>query len=264
MRIRIPLFEFEDLPWFPATVREGMTDYLRFVFETLNLYRSVIPILYKALEDSGTVRIVDLCSGSGGPLWKIAREVRQRYGKPVTVTFTDLFPVSGLNPEKIGYESAVYQYYTHSVNAAEVPEELTGLRTIFSGFHHFDDDVGVKVLQNAVDSGAGIAIFDGGGNRFLMALGILLFHIPAMLLCSPLIRPFRASRLIFTYLVPLIPLCTVWDGLVSVNRLRSPERIMELAKMTQAENYTWSAGELPGVSGLSITYLIGTPSGKDV
>ena len=31
MRLRLRLFEFEDLAWFPAIIRAGMMDYLRFM-----------------------------------------------------------------------------------------------------------------------------------------------------------------------------------------------------------------------------------------
>ena len=42
------LFEFEDLSWFPDVIREGMTDYLRFIFTIGNLYKPIMPVLEDA------------------------------------------------------------------------------------------------------------------------------------------------------------------------------------------------------------------------
>jgi hypothetical protein len=47
---RLHLFEFEDQPWFPRIVRDGMTDYLKFVANRFDFYKSVIPILAKGLQ----------------------------------------------------------------------------------------------------------------------------------------------------------------------------------------------------------------------
>ena len=63
---RLHLFEFEDQPWFPRVIRDGMTDYLKFVANRCDFYKSVIPILAKGLHKSGSNTIVDLASGAGG------------------------------------------------------------------------------------------------------------------------------------------------------------------------------------------------------
>jgi len=66
MRLRLRLFEFEDLPWFPAVIRAGMMDYLRFMISALGTYRPITPLLAEGLRRTGHTHIVELGAGAGG------------------------------------------------------------------------------------------------------------------------------------------------------------------------------------------------------
>ena len=44
---RLQLFEFEDQPWFTGIIRDGMTDYLKFVANQFDFYKSIVPLLEK-------------------------------------------------------------------------------------------------------------------------------------------------------------------------------------------------------------------------
>jgi len=52
-------------------------------------------------------------------------------------------------------------------------------------------------------------------------LGVLsMLGVPlAVLALMPLARPFRWAYLVFTYLIPLLPLIVLWDGIVSMLRI---------------------------------------------
>ena len=76
--------------------------------------------------------------------------------------------------------------------------------------------------------------------------------------CTPLIRPFRWSRLLWTYLIPIIPLVLLFDGVVSCLRTYRPQELREIVENLTAIAYQWEMGEHSGASGkLAITYLIG-------
>ena len=51
-------------------------------------------------------------------------------------------------------------FYPGFVDAASLPRELSGFRTIFTSFHHFTPDEAVAILQNAADDGQGIGVFE--------------------------------------------------------------------------------------------------------
>ena len=147
-----------------------------------------------------------------------------------------------------------------SIDAKNVPEDLKGLRTMFSAIHHFDPDTIIKILKNSVEHNAGICFFDGGDKNIFTILGIIMFHPIAFLLCTPFFKPFKFSRLFFTYVIPLIPLTTVWDGCISILRLYSPNELLGFAKQVENNNYLWKSGKVRNKLGMNITYLIGYPN----
>ncbi|KXK44283.1 MAG: hypothetical protein UZ05_CHB002002679 [Chlorobi bacterium OLB5] len=70
-------------------------------------------------------------------------------------------------------------------------------------------------------------------------------------------KPFRLSRLFFTYIIPLIPFATTWDGIVSVLRMYSAVELMKMAKENSSNDYKWKTGILKNKLGTGITYLTG-------
>ena len=255
-------FEFEDQPWFPRFIRDSMTDYLRFLFRKLNLYKPVLPVLKDALTKSNSNHILDLCSGSGGAVEVIYQNLKHSYNQEIIITLSDLFP-SELTYEYLskGTQGGI-SYISTPIDAASVPPGLEGFRTIFSGFHHFEKEKAKEVLKNAVDASQGIAIFDGGNRSFWMIFLIIIAHPILLFLCTPFFKPFRLSRMIFTYLIPLIPFCAIWDGVISIIRLYSPDEMLQLAHETDNSQYTWISGKVRNKFGMSIAYLAGYPMDK--
>lgn len=262
MKIKNHIFEFEDLTWFPDTIRESMTDYLRYLITTLNFYQPIIPLIIKGLNQSNSNQIIDLCSGGGGAIEKIQNNLEEQSDIKLKIILTDKFPnknafefISAKTKGRISFSHA-------SVDASDVPANLKGFRTIFSGFHHFNSHYAKSVLKNAVDVKCGIGIFDGGNKNIFAVLAILIFHPIFFLLFTPLFKPFRISRILFTYLIPIIPLCTMWDGVVSIIRFYKPNELLKIALEVDNENYFWEAGKKRSNFGLNVTYLIGYPLTK--
>jgi hypothetical protein len=255
----IRLFEFEDLAWFPGVIRESMTDYLRYLITKSGFYRPVVPLIIEGMKKLQTNRIIDLCSGGGGAIEQLRNELKQLSEAEIQIILTDLYP----NKEAYEYLSertgGGISFLDESVDAASVPLKLKGFRTIFSGFHHFDKSTAKAVLKNAVDSGSGIGIFDGGDKHILAVLVILIVHPLAFLIFTPFFRPLRFSRLFFTYIIPVIPFCTIWDGIVSIMRLYKPDELIQIAREVEPDSYYWSAGNKKSRFGLHVTFLTGYP-----
>ncbi len=83
-----------------------------------------------------------------------------------------------------------------------------------------------------------------------------------VLLVTPFIRPFRLSRLFWTYLIPIVPLYVLWDGAVSWLRTYSPQELQELVDGLDFNDYVWEIGREAAFPRPSITYLIGYPRSK--
>jgi hypothetical protein len=252
-------FEFEDQKWFPEMFRDWMTGYLRFLFVTFKLYQPVLPLLKEALVKSKTNQILDLCSGSGGAMESIYENLKHTSKLNIQIYLSDLYPnVLYYKHLEIKTNKGI-SYISKPVDAINVPSEAKGFRTIFSGFHHFDRKTAKMVLLNAVEARCGIGIFDGGNKSVWMILLIIIIHPLLLFLCTPFFRPFSISRLLFTYLIPVIPFCTVWDGVFSIIRLYKPDELLQMALEVESENYTWISGKVRNKFGMSIAFLIGYP-----
>ena len=134
-----------------------------------------------------------------------------------------------------------------------------GFRTLFTALHHFRPTAARAILADAVRRGCGIGIFEVTERRILTLLGMLVLPV-FVLLATPFIRPFRWSRLLLTYLLPLVPLAVWFDGTVSCLRSYTPAELEALAAGV-GEGYDWEAGTLAAPPFVTrVTYLIGTPT----
>ena len=253
-------FEFEDQPWFPEVIRDGMTDYLRFLFHTFKLYQPVLPLLKDALVRSNNNQILDLCSGSGGAMEGIYENLKNTFKADIKITLSDLFPNVLVYQLIRKHTNGGISYVEFPVDAGDVPSELKGFRTLFSGFHHFEPKKAVAVIKDAVEARKGIGIFDGGNRSLWMIVLLIIAHPILLFLCTPFFRPFRISRLLFTYLIPVIPFCTVWDGIFSISRLYKPAEMLLMAQEADRNDYTWISGKVRNKVGMSIAYLVGYPA----
>ncbi len=146
------------------------------------------------------------------------------------------------------------------VDATDVPVDLPGLRTLFTAFHHFDPTDARAVLQDAVDAGQGIAIFEQTQRSIAGLLFMLLLPLLA-LLATPLLRPFRWSRLFWTYVIPAIPLVLCFDGIVSCLRTYSDDELQTMVDDLEGTPYVWRFGRARTLlSPLGVRYLIGVCS----
>jgi len=112
--------------------------------------------------------------------------------------------------------------------------------------------------RSAVPS-RGRAIFEVPRRSIMTVVGCFLFPFGAFV-AVPLMRPFRWSRLFWTYLIPLAPLILCFDGLVSCLRAYSLIELSEIAQIHAGQGYQWQFGEEQrGRFSFKVTYLIGLP-----
>jgi hypothetical protein len=254
--------EIHEQPWCPSGIRNGATDYLRFIEAVGRQYQHVIPLLQPALRRSGSVRIVDLCSGSGGPWPQLQHSLNVSLPAPIPVLLTDLHPNQATL--KVTAQATPYiQFISTPVNALQIPAHLTGFRTLFTAFHHFEPQAARSILQAAVNQGQGIGLFEQTARTPLALLTMLLLPWLSVL-AAPFVQPFRWDRLFWTVVIPVIPLVLCCDGLVSCLRTYSTA---ELWAMVAALNppldgtrYQWEIGRVPSpLSPIGVTYAIGYP-----
>ena len=252
---RLHLFEFEDLGWFPHFLRNYGTDFLQYVSNKMKIYQPIVTLLEEALVKSEQNRIIDLGSGGGGGLLWISKQLKKNHPE-IKILLTDLYP-NKTAFERTQKQSSDFEYIETPIDARDVPEHLTGLRTQFLSLHHFRPEDAQKILQNAVDTGSSIAIFEAQERSIASFIGMFISPI-TLWITTPFIRPFKIGRILFTYIIPLVPLFVWWDGMVSVLRTYSVKEMNALVQnVINKDSFDWKIGRVKGEPGVNL-YLIGT------
>ncbi len=248
--MRWHLFEFNDQPWLPAVWRNALTAYLYAAYRSTPFGAMFTRQVAALMRETGSTKIVDLCSGAGGPIGLVDRGLRTS-GVTAEITMTDLFP----NKTAAGGIA----YWPQSVDARAVPAELTGMRTLFASFHHFEPRDARQILRSAFDQRRPIGVFEVTARTPMGVLTALLIPF-GVLLMTPRVRPLTAFQLVFTYLIPILPVMIFWDGLVSQLRTYTPEEMLAMTAEFSTAGYVWESAMRP-VTGtpLAVPYLTGRP-----
>jgi hypothetical protein len=181
---------------------------------------------------------------------------------PVKIVLTDLYPnvaaFKDLEAQSGGHVSARYE----STNAADVPGELQGVRTLFTAAHHFQPSQVKLVLADAVRKRAPIAVFEPLERTPRMMALVGLMSFVRGFTHTPRVGRLTLGRFLLTYVLPLSPAMFAWDGAVSALRTYTADELLDLAKSVTTSEFEWEAGrfDVPGPFGsMPTTYLVGAP-----
>ncbi len=259
---RLHLFELMDQAWWPDRFKKMETDYLGAANRLIGFYRPAVSTLGRAMRHVGCRRIVDLCSGSGTHLEPILAQIEAEQKMVCGATLTDIAPHADTYTE-IGRRNARFGHVNTPVDARDVPGHLHGFRTLFAGFHHFSPDHARRILKNAFETGTGIAVVEHTRRSPFGILSMLFTPILVWAL-TPFIRPFRFSRLFWTYVVPVVPFAILWDGIVSAFRSYTEPELRAMVAPLASPDYQWGF-ETFRVGGLvATTLLIGYPAASRI
>lgn len=258
---RIHLFEIEDMSWFPNWLRICLTRLINVMHGLWKTSDVIAELVAKVLKKTNTNQIVDLCSGSGGPMLDVIKALEEKHGlKNIQLTLTDLYPNTDMAKVINEGDNKAISYKTTPVDATKVKGELKGLRTMIGSFHHIAPENARKILQSTQDSGQPICIFEMSDNAAPIILGFIALPINFImtLLITPFVRPLTLQQLVFTYMIPIIPICFAWDGAVSNMRTYTLNDMDELLEgLTDTDKYEWEKGAIDGA--MKKLYLLGYP-----
>lgn len=257
---RVQFIELHEQAWFPRSIRDEITDMLQFGLNLSNAYASAAPLLQQALDSTRSHIVIDLCSGGGGPWVGLSRKL-QGNARALQISLTDKYP--NLKAfEKTEAMSGDITFYPESVDATNVPLELRGFRTMFTSFHHFPREEALAILRSSVGARQGIGIFEIT-RRSAVTISLMFLWALTPFVFTPFVRPFRWSRLLWTYAIPIIPFVLLFDGVVSCLRTYRPQELTELTEELTGDEYQWETGEHNSAPAkMPITYLIGYPRAR--
>lgn len=266
---RIHWFEIMDFKWFPSFLRDIITDTIK-VSEDSTIFDRIVPVIVEAMEKSGTNNVIDLCSGGGGPWFRLFGLVKKEV-PDFNLTFTDLYPnKKTVDSIPIEFREKM-EYIMKPVDAMNVPEDLNGVRTFFGSFHHMRPEQAKKILQDAADKKNGIVV----GEVSMLPRQIAWIQLVAQIIFLPFVllmywvmalKAIKGSpltiigRIIFVYLIPIVPLVLMWDGAVSAMRVYMKADLQELIDGIETDGYKFVAEEIHAAGrDPSIQYCIGYP-----
>jgi hypothetical protein len=258
---RLHWFELHDQTWFPQVLRDGITECLRLYSAQLHFEKVIAPVLGDLLLRTGHRDIIDICSGSCGPVIPLQRELAGS-GAETRITLTDKYPNRTAFARAEEASSGAILGCHEPVDATCVPTGLTGVRTLFNAFHHFEPLPARAMLKDACDKGQPIAIFEMTQRSLGRAITTFIGSALIMFLLVPRMRPARLAWWVFTYLIPVLPLAFGWDGLVSCLRTYT-EKDYRALTTGLSQGYSWQYGEAK-INGtpLSIGFFVGIPAAE--
>ena len=221
--------------------------------EKLRIFDDAVPIVRDVVDRHGGRKIVDLCSGGGGPLLSILEKI------DADAVLTDLYPnVQAFKQSEQRFPERV-RGWRAPVDATNVPDELEGVRTLFNAFHHFRPALAKKILEDAARKKRPLVILEVV-ERHPLTMAVIACVPLAVLALTPFTKP-PLLRLLLTYVLPLLPLATGWDGLASCARAYSIAELQALADSVVVDGYAFRVGHTArGLVPMRVTYLVGEPA----
>ncbi|EME50265.1 hypothetical protein DOTSEDRAFT_122382, partial [Dothistroma septosporum NZE10] len=193
-------------------------------------------------------KIIDFCSGSGGPIPLIESLINQRREDPIPFLLTDPNPnldsfiavaaksdglsfipqpVSAANPPFAVISTTTRGDKDASARAGYETDGRKVFRTFCGSFHRFDDGVARKALRSTMETSDAVVIVEMQDSR-VGGLILVLLEVVMSYLMAVFWFWHDKTLLLFTYVVPILPIMHILDGVARCLRTRSLEEILEL------------------------------------
>ena len=244
---RIQLFEFEDFGWLPDSLRSSMTRLLLIFHRMAGTEKVVTDLTAYVLTKVKADHITDLGSGAGGVMPAVVKALNADREMPVRLLLTDLHPnqrsVRLIEAQKLSWMN----YHPEPVDATRMETVPGGLKTMIASFHHLPPGMAKQVLQSASEQKQPLLIYEVAENKIPLIAWWLFLPISLALLIimslfmTPFCRPLTWQQLVFTYLIPVIPIMYAWDGQASLVRTYTFDDIRELTG-SPSTDYVWDVG----------------------
>jgi hypothetical protein len=228
-----------------STLVEALSRAIRWV----GLLDGVIDPLARCLREAGTSKVLDLCSGAGGPASVLSAAMAER-GHDVHFLMSDLFPavteweaLVASNPSRLGF-------VPEAVDVTAIPGAVGEgrVRVCINALHHFPPPLARELLLGMCREAPGVFIAEGLVRNPLSFAAMAPVGLAALMATPLLSKDHRLARAALTWLSPIAVGVSAWDGTVSSMRTHLPEELREM--VSGLEGWTWTSGEYAHSAGL--------------
>ena len=242
---RIQAFEFHERHECPKFLRDSVVEILGHGMRLSSCVYSSVELFKKFYDYSNSDKILDICSGSGEPASALISGLKKHGIYNIKFIISDLFPkIDAMENVKKNHPQHV-EIITESVDATNVPKfDNIKSRTIINAFHHFKPDIAQKIIEDCVKKRHSIFIFEAFPRDLLRFFSILPASAIGYLINPFITKENKILKVIFSYIIPIIPLLGLYDGIISVLRIHNKEELMEMVK-NSSQDYDWQYHEIP-------------------
>lgn len=261
---RIQLFEFEDFNWFPDWIRSSMTNLIIVLHKMVGTKEVISNLLTSIRKEYSFAQVVDIGAGSGGIMPEAVQlmNATDANNEPVSLLLTDLHP----NAEFVAHinkrNNIQLRYQAEPLDASNLTHAPKGLKTMVNSFHHMPPKKAKQILKSAQENKEALLIYEIAENKIpllvwwvLLPLSLLILFIMALFM-TPFSKPITLKQIIFTYLIPVIPIFYAWDGQASMPRTYTFDDINKLLDGMETDSYTWKIDSAKKSNGKKLGYYI--------
>jgi len=254
---RFQLGELHEQPWLPSCIREGVTESLSFLHRISGFYRKASKILFSWSRNLSSGDVLELGSGTGNSSREMAAALARKKKRTPRICLSDLYPYTEQYKKHREQFPDVFTYEETPVDALHADVHRgTGIM-ICDAFHHFSPDQARKIVLNAQKKAEGLLIFETMERRLYWIFACLFCTLVVIPVSSLFIFPSSLRKLVFTLMIPVIPIVMAIDGVVSVFRMYTGEELADLTGQTGRNDFKWETGTVRYCMFLQGTYCMG-------
>lgn len=220
--------QFTNQTWFPQYLKNCIFEFMTWFVGKTRAAHPFLPVIKRGLEKTSNSTIINIDSQLGAG-------------------FETVQPLLDKNV-------VVKNILLKDFEAKEI-----GLYLSVNAFHQLKVHEAKDLLTQIAESRNPVAIVEGNNDSLWQVVGMTVFVPLTILLTAPFVKPFRFGRLIFTYLIPILPIITLIDGFLALFKLYAPVDLDELTDSIAVNNYKWESGKMDNGRGGKIMYLLGYP-----
>lgn len=206
-------------------------EFISHMATAFGLYTPLVITVAKLMSATNIQQWTDCCSGAAGPVKCLLAN-----GVLVNeVWLTDKFLMTPVFPKPIPT--------TVHCQTVDVPNDAipgNGLVSFFNAFHHFTNLERTKLLREIAESRRPLVIAEITQPTIASFLCVTAATVVGQLIFAFQVVPFRWSRILFTYIIPLNLVTITWDGWMSVFRSISQKSFLQIANTLSTKAYRFS------------------------
>lgn len=251
--IRLQIPQITTSSHAPSWFKNLVDEFLDHIVSLVNANRPFLPLIEEA-HRNGAKSIYIFAPEVGGSAALLVTDIQERFPDLKIIILKD-----GLSSARKSHLASLNNSALQSLptQSMQDPIEPSALVLSINHAHRLSDaDFVIHVCE--LQSKFGHFIIGEGNNKSIrQVIGMTIIVPLVILLMTPMIRPLRLSRFIFTYMIPVAPLAIVWDGVAALFRIRSPKLLNSLSSQFDKDHWQYSSGKLPNNRGGFIIYLQG-------